>query len=272
MTRILACICALIAVVPAFAQLKEGKVTYERTIQLQIRIQGMDPSVANNMPRSRTDRFELSFTPGKQLWEALPDMEEGNEGGPGGGGMFTMRFGNDELVYTNLESSITTSKQELAGKSFIVTDTLKKLAWKLSDEQKEIMGLKARKATATRIGTRFNIQMENGEMKRVQVPDTTVINAWFTPEIPVAAGPEFSTQLPGLILELEMNKGRVVYKAVEISPKVKVDNIKEPKGGKAISAADFAVERNKMMEEMRRNFGPGRGGPGGSRQIIIQGN
>lgn len=270
MTRILSCLCALLLVAPVFAQVKEGKVTYERTIQLQMRIQGLDPNIANNMPRSRTDRFELSFTPGKQLWEALPDMEEGNEGGPGGG--FSMRFGNDEMIFTNLENGIATSKQELAGKSFIVIDTLKKLSWKLSDESKEILGMKARKATATRIGTRFNMQMENGQMKRTEVADTAVINAWFTPEIPVAAGPEFSTQLPGLILELEMNKGRVVYKATGISPKVNVANIKEPKGGKAISSADFAVERNKMFEEMRRNFGPGRGGPGGRQQIVIQSN
>lgn len=269
MTRLFTCLCALVLALPGMAQLKEGKVVYERTMQFQMRLQGVDPAIANNLPRSRTDRFELSFAPGKQLWEALPNMDEGDGGE--GGGMRMMRFGADEVIYTNLETGISVSKQELAAKNFIVTDTVRKLSWKLLDEQKEILGMKARKASATRVGTRFNMTMENGEMKRTQVADTTVINAWFTTEIPVAAGPEFGGQLPGLILELEMNKGRIVYKATEMDKKVSVANIKEPKGGKAITAADFATERNKMFEEMRRN-GPMRGGPGGGRQIVIQAN
>lgn len=233
---------------------------YERTTQFQMRMQGVNAPAANNLPRSRTDRFELQFTPGKQLWEALPDMEEETERSEAGtpGGMMRMRFGGDELVFTNLETGIAVSKQELASKNYIVTDTVGKLAWKLADESKKILGLQARKATATRIGTRMMMTMENGEMKRTPVADTTTITAWFTPEIPVAAGPELSGQLPGLILELEMNKGRVVYKAVEITPKVNVAAIKEPKGGKSITAAEFAQERNKLFEEMRRNGPPGR--------------
>lgn len=231
---------------------------YERTTQFQMRMQGVDAAVANNLPRSRTDRFELQFTPGKQLWEELPNMDEGNDNVESPGGMRMMRFGADELIYTNLETGIAVSKQELASKNYIVTDTVLKLAWKLSDESKEILGMKARKATATRIGSRMMMTMDNGEMKRTQVPDTVSISAWFSTEVPVAAGPEFSGQLPGLILELEMNKGRVVYKAVEIAPKVNVAGIKEPKGGKAITATEFAVERNKMFEEMRRNAPPGR--------------
>jgi GLPGLI family protein len=95
-------------------------------------------------------------------------------------------------------------------------------------------------------------------MKRTQMADTTTITAWFTPEVPVAAAPELSGQLPGLILELELNRGRVLYKAVEISPKVNAAAIKEPKGGKAITAPEFAQERNKVFEEMRRNGPPGR--------------
>jgi GLPGLI family protein len=73
----------------------------------------------------------------------------------------------------------------------------------------------------------------------------------------VPAGPEFQGQLPGLIIELDMNNGRTVYKATEISAKVSTDKIKEPKGGKRITNADFAKEREKLMEEMRRNMPSG---------------
>ena len=82
MIRILFAFCALLLAAPGMAQLKEGKVVYERTMQFQMRLQNVDPAIANNLPRSRTDRFELSFTPTKTLWESLPDMDEGEGGGP----------------------------------------------------------------------------------------------------------------------------------------------------------------------------------------------
>ena len=62
--------------------------------------------------------------------------------------------------------------------------------------------------------------MENGEMKRQMLPDTTIISAWIAMDIPVPAGPEFQGQLPGLILGLDINNGQIVYNAVEISAKI----------------------------------------------------
>jgi GLPGLI family protein len=107
--------------------------------------------------------------------------------------------------------------------------------------------------------------MENGEMKRQMLPDTTVVNAWVAMDIPVSAGPEFQGQLPGLILELDMNNGRIVYKALEISSKVNASTIKEPRGGKHITAAEFNKQRDKEFEEMRRNMPTG-----GRLQIVTQ--
>lgn len=260
MKKLLLCLSFFSFIPWAGAQMKEGKVVYERTIQFQMRIQGMNGGAPNNPPRSRTDRFELSFAPKHSLWEALPDMEENNEqtnAAPGGAFVLRMAGGADDLSYTNFEKGTSVAQRELASKNYLVEDSIRKLPWKLTGEQKSILGYTVHKATATRIGTRNMMSMENGEMKRQQVPDTTVINAWFTNDIPVPAGPEFAGQLPGLILELEQNNGRVVYKAVEISSKVNVNNIKEPKGGKRISAEDFSKEREKVLEEMRRNMPPG---------------
>jgi len=139
-----------------------------------------------------------------------------------------------------------------------VEDSIQKLKWKLTGESKTILGHKTQRAQAERIGKRFIMSMENGEMRRQEVADTAVINAWFAMAIPVPAGPDFQGQLPGLILELNLNNGRIVYKALEISPKVNAGAIKEPKGGKRIAAADFNKERDKVMEEMRRNMPAGR--------------
>jgi GLPGLI family protein len=70
--------------------------------------------------------------------------------------------------------------------------------------------------------------------------------------------------LPGLILALDMNDGRMVYKAIEISSKFDLALIKEPTKGKKVTPDEFNGERNKMMDEMQRNHQ----GNGGNRIII----
>jgi GLPGLI family protein len=95
-------------------------------------------------------------------------------------------------------------------------------------------------------------------MKRTEVADTSNIIAWIASDIPVSAGPaEYQGQLPGLILEMDINNGRQVYKALNISPKVDLASIKEPTGKKHYTPDEFKKERAKMIDEMSRNAGPG---------------
>lgn len=235
--------------------LKEGKVVYERTTQLQINMRGMDEEMTRKLPRTRTDSYELLFTPGKSLWQYLPSAtDDGGTVITGNGSIQVFRTANpEEVTFANLEEAKLVTKRELDSKNYLVDESIEKLAWKLTGETKTILGYIANKAVAQQYTTRTSVSMENGEMKTQQQPDTVSIIAWFTQNIPVPAGPVFQAQLPGMILELDMNGGRVVYKAVEVSPKVNVANIKEPKGGKRITAAEYAQQRQQMMEEMRKN-------------------
>ena len=251
---------SVFAVFYANAQVKEGKVVFERIMQLNI---NANSEMAHLMPKNRTDNFELIFGNNQSLWQVIPNAEGDNSTitGPG----FVMRMaGNNDVTYFNFETSKRVDQRELLEREFLVEDSISKLKWKLTDETKNILNYTATKAVAERIGSRNVMTMENGEMKRQQVADTSYITAWFTSQIPVPAGPsEFQGQLPGLILELNINNGRTIYKAIEISPKVNVASIKEPKGGKKLTAAEFTKERDTLMEEMRRN------NPGGNRTIRI---
>jgi GLPGLI family protein len=99
--------------------------------------------------------------------------------------------------------------------------------------------------------------MENGEMKREVISDTVNVIAWYTTDVPVPAGPAYTGQLPGLILELDVNNGQSITRAIEFSPKVAANKIKEPKDGKKLTAAEFTKEREKLLEEMRKNMPAG---------------
>lgn len=260
MKKILLLLAICISVM-GFAQIKEGKVVYERTFQLPTRIFAANAEIASQLPRSRTDQYELLFGNNQSLWQYVPDAN--SEGDPNtfstssGGNTMVFRFagGSNDISYCNLEKGTRVDQREIADKNYVVTDSIRKLDWKLTNETKTILNYTARKAISVRIGTRSQMSMENGEMKREQVPDTVSIVAWFTTDIPVAVGPgTYQGQLPGLILELEENNGRTLFKAVEVSPKVSLSKIKEPKDGKKITAVEFDKEREKIMEEMRKNM------------------
>jgi GLPGLI family protein len=264
------------------AQMKEGKVLYERTIQMQFRGNTQSnaaggetppppPPGMENMPRERKDKFELSFANNQSLWENVPEIDDNDNivgDGPGGGRMFMRVAGGDNMIYHNFTTGKRIDEQELNARKYIVEDSIQKIVWKMTGQTKTILGHTAQKVSGERYSTRTVMTMENGEMKRQMMPDTSVVNAWIAMDIPVPGGPEqFQGQLPGLILELEMNNGRMVYRALEISSKVNASAIKEPKGGKRITAAEFTKLRDKEFEEMRRNMPTG----GGRRiQLITQ--
>jgi GLPGLI family protein len=98
--------------------------------------------------------------------------------------------------------------------------------------------------------------MDNGKMTRENVTDTLNIVAWFTNEIPGSFGPEsYQGQLPGTILEMDINNGRTRYAAIDLSSKTDVAKIKEPSKGKKLTADEFAKEREKLYADMQQNGG-----------------
>jgi GLPGLI family protein len=264
MKKILVIGCLALATGAATAQQREGRVVYERTMQMQIRLAGIE-GAEHMMPRTRTDKIEVLFANNQSLRRQLEDEtpDETSFGGPGGGGMQIrmMVAGQDDITFHNFTESRLVEKREFAAKQYLVVDSIRKQNWKLTGQTKTILNQVCQQATTQRIQSRMQMSMENGNMKREEVPDTMNIVAWFAPAIPVPAGPDYQGQLPGLILEIDVNNGRTVFKAVELSPKVETNNIKEPKGGKKVTQDEFRVERDKALEEMQKNGG-------GNRRVI----
>ena len=256
---------ALLFISQLQAQQKEGKVIYERTMQMQIHISDND-QVQQMLPKTRTDKFELNFGNNQSLWKHVEEEDNNNEVSEGGMQIKMAVTGMDDITYCDFEKASKTEQREMLGKKFIISDSIRKLNWKLSDESKTILGYTCHKATAQRFGKRMMMNMDNGKMERKEVNDTSNMVAWYTTDIPVPAGPEVQGQLPGLILALDMNDGRMVYVATSIFSKTDVALIKEPTKGKKVTPVEFTVERNKMMEEMQKN----NQGGNGNRVIRIQ--
>ncbi len=247
------------------AQQTEGRVLYERTLQMQIHIND-NAEIERMMPQSRTDRFELNFAGNRSIWKHVEDDNVPDEITGGGGGVQIKMIapGMDDISFFDFNKGLKVEQKDFMGKQFLVSDSIRKLNWKLTDETKDILGHTCRKAVAQKIGKHSTMNIENGKMERKEVEDTSAIVAWFTTDIPVSAGPEVQGQLPGLILLLDMGDGKVVYQAKEISAQADVAAIKEPVKGKKVTPAGFNDERNKLMDEMQKN------NQGGNRRVIIR--
>lgn len=245
------------------AQQNQGKVTYDRTTQFQLRIAGMPGGMEQQMPQSRTDKFELTFGNNQTLWKQAEQENDDNESaGSGGVQIHMIVAGSNDVLFTDLDKKKKTEKREFMDKTFIIDDSVRSLKWKMTGETKTILNMPCMKAVATNISTRTMMNMDNGKMERKEIQDTSLIVAWFTGSIPVSAGPgEYQGQLPGLILEMDISNGRQVFVATGISEKADLSIIKEPTGKKHFTPDEFKKERDKMMEEMQKN------NPGGNRVI-----
>ena len=105
------------------------------------------------------------------------------------------------------------------------------------------------------------------DMKDGNYDDERKVEVWFTPEIPVSSGPGEYGQLPGMILEIDLNEGdrTITATAVEAGDVAK-DVLKEPKKGKEVTSEEYREIVREKMKEMRAE----RGAQGGGHMMIIR--
>ena len=256
MKKIICTLPVLLLLLSARAQQKQGKVVYERIAQMEMRMQGAADELAQLLPRSHKDKLEVLFANDQSLRRAAED-DTPEEFGQREGGMqvhMVLADAND-VTYCNLATGQVIEQKEFAAKNYIIADSIQRLNWKLTGATSTILNYPCQQAVTQRIGTRLNTTMENGKLETKEIPDTANIVVWFTPAIPVSAGPDYQGQLPGLILGIDINGGRIVYTATEVTDKTDLSVIRAPSKGKKITAAAFIKERDKMMQEMGRNNG-----------------
>jgi GLPGLI family protein len=214
------------------AQNTEGVLLFEEKVNLHRRMQ-QNPEMKAMVPEFRSSKNELYFKGDECLYKPVEEDEDEQE--MGGGGM-RMRFGRPNAeIYRNFATEKRIEQRDAMGKKYLIEDTLKIVAWKLTTETKKILNYDCVKAT---------------------YEDTTrkqKIVAWFTEGIALTAGPANFGSLPGMILGLDVNSGEIQYTALKIDFKtIKAEDIKAPTKGEKITEPEF---RKKMAEMFQRNGG-----------------
>jgi len=171
--------------------------------------------------------------------------------------------------YKNVKENALVQSQEFYGKRFLVKDKLQEIEWKMGTESKQIGQYMCFKATAlipTAELTWFDFSWSNlTPASQTKVDSTslqnkdvevkmTKVEAWYTPQIPVAHGPGEYWGLPGLILEVSAGNTIMLCSKIVLNPQQKI-KIETPDKGKIVTKNEYQSIISEKMREMRDNRG-----------------
>jgi len=266
----IALLVGLFAFVAANAQMKEGKIVYERKINMWKMI--TDAEMRTRIPEYRTSQFELLFNEQNSLFRSVPDEEApdpfANSGGGGGGPRFAFRM-PETTTFTDITAQMQYESRPMFEKTFLIIDSLTPLKWKISEETKTIAKHVCKKATTMitaqniRIGGggARNMGRSNGDSTNKPnaaiTPKETEVTVWYTEDIIASVGPDNYAGLPGAILEVDVDNGANVTTATEVSTKYPKKELTKPTKGDVMNRAQFQETMKKLMEDMQRGGGMG---------------
>ena len=247
----------------AIAQMKEGKITYERKINMHRFI--TDPEMRARVPEFRTDKFELLFNEQASLFRTVVDEDApdpfANNGGDRGGMRFNFRM-PETSTYTDINTQMQYESRAMFEKTFLIVDSLKQNKWKISDETKTIANHVCKKATTmitqpAQMRVRFGNGPRAAEDTVAPKPKEVELVVWYTEDIPVSVGPDNYAGLPGAILEVNTDNGANTITATEVSAKFPKKELVQPTKGDRMNRAQFQDAMKKIMEDMQRGGGMG---------------
>lgn len=246
---------------PAALGAQTGNVHYLRSVQYDFEMpEGMPAermaALRDRLAAQGTASMVLRFDGARSIMLPDPDEEVATpRGGPGGsdradrralGMAMRLRMGSDsrsdqeDLVqaYVDFGSGAMSETREFMGRTFLISGDRPTYPWKLGTEQREFLGYMVQQATA--------------------VHDGAEIEAWFTPQIPVQAGPASYGGLPGLILVLSVDGGHMLYSATEVNLEDLGDvAIAPPTEGEMVTREEYETLVAEKLEELRATRGAG---------------
>lgn len=247
------------------AQEFKGEAIYKSKRQIDFKLDStqMNSGLQDEVMEMLKKQFEkthiLTFNKEESVYIEEEKLSAPN---PTGMEMMVIDGGGSDVLYKNFKEKRNTNMKETFSKLFLVKGELKEHEWILESDTKNIGDYTCFKATLIRevedISSGFTIKTEQDskekedEEKQIK---TITITAWYTPQIPVSAGPAGYHGLPGLILETNDGSQTIICSKIVINPK-KSNDIIEPTKGKKVTQKEFDLIMEKKMSEMEERFKP----------------
>lgn len=239
--------------IPAAVAGQQGAITYDRATRLAV---DLPPQVqerfGDEIPGESFETLVLLFSPSETVMIPAPEAESGeSEDAPAPGTdafrsrrlqgfmdriqrMSPERTDQERLlvVHTDLASGAVVENRVFMGRTFLIEGVRPEVQWRITGEQTEFADHLVLKALAS--------------------VDGTPVEAWFTPQIPLPAGPGEYGGLPGMILSLSIDGGRIVYSAtgIRMAP-VDPGAIRPPGQGQEVTREEYEQIVSERLEELQ---------------------
>lgn len=179
---------------------------------------------------------------------------------------------NSKITHTNLASKKQTVQQEMFGKVFLIIRNLKQPQWTFTGASKQIGNYTAYQATYTEMQVPPSSQIsfggdKDGEAQKKPDKIPVTVSVWFTPDIPIAAGPEKYVGLPGLILMVQDGNKTLLCTSVQMNVTEKIP-LDPPTKGKKVTGKEFYKIREEKIQQMRSRYNNNRSGDSNNRLRI----
>jgi len=221
--------------------LLSGTVIYQQIAKLNIKLEGDGAAFADALPKEQRSEKILHFTEKSSLYENYNSGGKDDPMPAEQGGVMIRMAEPENRTFSDLANKKVIEQKDFMSRLFLVESELPAVKWKMTGNQKLILEYPCQEA--------------------VSEEDSMQIHAWFTPTIPVPAGPGEYVGLPGLVLAVEMHNGdrRLEAISVEMKPLDKAI-IKPPTKGKKVTPEEYDAIVDEKMKEMGAEHMEGGGG------------
>lgn len=177
----------------------------------------------DKIPKLSTSYYQLTFDADKSIY--LFNRKDEKTKSPWG------NDGEDNIWYNDYRNENFIQQKSVFGDTYILTDSLIKIDWKMTNESREIAGFNCRKA----VGKLF---------------DSVYVFAFYTDEITVSGGPMSLHGLPGMILGITIPRMFCSWVATKIEINgVNYSTIKAPTKGKKKKAKELQETAVKVTKD-----------------------
>lgn len=231
-------------------EISSGRITYEEKIKLDIKIEGEGAQYADMLPKERKTEKILQFTNEATLFEEEGgNVEEEMTHSQGEGIRIKMVGSGGSKIFTDLKNNTIIEQRDFMNRMFLVEKKMPESNWKVTGNQKVILGYQCMEAT----------RQDTAGIK-------TVI--WFTPTLNIKSGPSGFCNLPGMVLEVDINGGSRTYIAKSVEQLAPGElKMEKPKDGKKVTEEEYKIMVAEKMKEM--GIEQGEAGAGATQVRIV---
>ena len=169
-----------------------GKIEFEKKENLHKIIEGESwlDNFKDKIPQFRTSYFNLYFKDNKTLFEKARDSDEKIP-------FFSDDKSVDDIVYSDLKQKTFSKQQHIFEETFLLSDSIRKIEWRITNDTREIAGFECRKAVG-------------------KILDSVYVIAFYTDQITVSGGPLSYCNLPGMILGIAIPRSNMTMFATKV--------------------------------------------------------